>query len=414
MISKETNDLLTRVSAGTPMGDYLRRYWHPVAGESEFGKQRIKPIRLLGEDLVLFRDLNGKFGLVDRRCAHRGADLCFGFVESNGLRCSYHGWMYDQNGHCVERPFEETIDPEKKPLKRPKIGIRAYPVQQKAGLLFAYLGSQPAPLVPDWEPFSRTDGFVQIVTSDVPCNWFQCQENSIDPVHFEWTHSNWSTRLAGKTGPYAPRHVRLAFDEFEFGFTYRRIRTDTDEHDPLWTVGRVLLWPNAFFLGNHFEWRVPVDDENTLSICWLYARVPDERQPYKQHEIPTWRSPIADSQTGEWISTHVINQDMMTWAGQGRIADRTRELLGRSDQGIVLMRRRFLSELEAVGGGAEPKGLVREAGRNNRLVLPMAKRLSSVDPRVERRFTLLAGQPEDVRRAYEEAMGCSLEQGGVV
>ncbi len=148
--------------------------------------------------------------------------------------------------------------------------------------------------MPDWEFFSWPNGFRQIVLAEIPCNWFQCQENSIDPVHFEWTHSNWSVRLAGAPGPYAPTHLKVDFSEFEYGFQYKRIRTDTSAEDRLWTVGRVCLWPNGLFTGNHVEFRVPVDDENTLSVMWHFSRVPREREPYVQNSIPTWQGPIAD------------------------------------------------------------------------------------------------------------------------
>ena len=122
------------------------------------------------------------------------------------------------------------------------IKTRAYPVEVKAGLVWAYL-AQPAPLLPDWEPFSWQNGFTQVVISEVPCNWFQCQENSIDPVHFEWMHENWGQRLRGESGPYGPTHLKLDFEEFEYGFTYKRIKEDTSEEDPIWTVGRVASGP---------------------------------------------------------------------------------------------------------------------------------------------------------------------------
>ena len=96
-------------------------------------------------------------------------------------------------------------------------------------------------------------------------------------MHFEWMHDNWSLRLSGKTGPYASKHLKLKFEEFDYGFIYKRVRADSDERNPYWTVGRVALWPNGFYLGNHFEWRVPVDDENTLSVAWFFMRVPKGR-----------------------------------------------------------------------------------------------------------------------------------------
>ena len=189
-------------------------------------------------------------------------------------------------------------------------------MKECAGLLFAYLGPQPVPELPVWEPFTWENGFREIVLSDVPCNWFQCQENSCDPVHFEWMHDNWSLRLAGKTGPYASKHLQLKFEEFDHGFIYKRVREDSDERNPYWTVGRVALWPNGFYLGNHFEWRVPIDDENTLSVAWFFMRVPKGREPYLQETVPTWISPIKD-ENGRWISSHVINQDIIAWVGQG-------------------------------------------------------------------------------------------------
>ena len=266
-------------------------------------------------------------------------------------------------------------------------------MQEKCGLLFAYFGPFPAPLLPDWEPFSRRDGFVQVVTADIPCNWLQCQENSIDPVHFEWMHANWSARLRGKGEPNGPEHVRLDFEEFPYGFVYKRIQSNTDEQDPLWTIGRALLWPNGFFLGNHFEWRVPVDDENTLNVCWIYEAVPQARRPYQQQVVPCWKSPLKQPGSDRWISSHVINQDIIAWVGQGRIADRSREHLGRGDRGITMMRRRLLAELKATEAGEEPKALIRDPQLNLCVKLPMANRVTLGANAIAGRFILHAGQP---------------------
>jgi 5,5'-dehydrodivanillate O-demethylase len=414
MLEESKNELLTRVGPGTPMGDLLRRYWMPIAGVTEFERESVRAVRLFGEDLVLYRDLSGTFGLVDRQCPHRRADLSYGFVESCGIRCNYHGWQFDERGAAVELPFEDLANPEAR--FRDRVRIRAYPVEVKAGLVWAYLGPQPAPLVPDYEPFNWTNGFRQIVISEVPCNWLQAQENSIDPVHFEWMHRNWSLRLGGATGPYAPRHLKVAFDEFEHGFVYRRITEDTDERDLLWTVGRTCLWPNALFTGDHFEWRVPIDDGNMLSVTWHFARVPHDRQPYVQEKIPTWHGPIVDPLTGRWISTHVMNQDFIAWVGQGRISDRQNEHLGSSDRGVIMVRKRFMEDLERVKSGEDPKAIVRDPAQNVDIPLPIALRdvLLNGLPRAEfekhpilgaRRYPFQAGQPEEVRQAFDEAMG---------
>ncbi len=328
------------------MGELLRRYWQPIAGASELDANPIKPVRLMGEDLVLYRDCGGHYGLIDRHCPHRRADMTYGWVEDNGIRCSYHGWLMDQTGRCLEQPYEDTANP--KPSKA-GCDTKAYPVKECAGLLFAYLGPLPAPELPVWEPFTWGNGFREIVLADVPCNWFQCQENSIDPVHFEWMHDNWGSRLRGGDANAAPKHLKLKFEPFEHGFIYKRVREGQSEEDRYWTVGRVALWPNGFFLGSHFEWRVPVDDENTLSVAWFFMRVPKGREPYVQERVPTWMSPLKD-ENGRFITSHVINQDIIAWAGQGRIADRTKEHLRSSDIGITMMRSALLRGDRSHGG----------------------------------------------------------------
>ena len=413
MLTAEKNELLTRVGPGTPMGALLRRYWQPIGGASELDIDPIKPLRLLGEDLVLYRDRGGRYGLVDRRCSHRRADLAYGWVEATGIRCSYHGWLFDESGRCLEQPYEDTANP--KPAKA-GCHIAAYPVRELAGLLWAYLGPPPAPELPVFEPFTWPNGFREIVLADVPCNWFQCQENSIDPVHFEWMHDNLGSRLRGDTSN-AAKHLRIKFEEFEHGFVYKRVREGQGEEDRNWTVGRVALWPNGFYLGRHFEWRVPVDDENTLSVAWFFMRVPKGREPFVQTRVPTWRSPIKDA-NGRWITSHVMNQDFVGWVGQGTIADRTRENLRSSDVGISMMRQRFFAEIEAVQAGRNPKGIVRDAAQARSIALPdMGREINTQgialedfhkDPVLRQQlegFRHLYGQPPEVRRAFAQAMG---------
>ena len=400
------------------MGDLMRRYWQPVAAIAELDDHPTKAIRLMGEDLVLYKDLSGNYGLVERHCPHRRADLSYGFVEAGGLRCSYHGWCFDAAGRCIEAPFEETANPNQRFTQT--IKITAYPVEAKAGLLWAYLGPQPAPLVPNWEPFTWQNGFVQIAFAEVPCNWFQCQENSIDPVHFEWQHSNLAVRLAGSTGPYTARHTKIGFKEFDYGWTYHRVREDTDEQIELWTVGRACLWPNALFTTQHFEWRVPIDDENTLSVTWHFARVPREREPYVQKRIPYWTGPLTDPATGRWITSHVMNQDFMAWVGQGRISDRTGEHLGRSDAGVVVIRNQFLADIEAIREGRDPKAIVRDPAANRCIPLPMLSKehfvngLTMADIKAgpllalsvtPDRYIFQSGQPEAILREYEAVVG---------
>jgi 5,5'-dehydrodivanillate O-demethylase oxygenase subunit len=396
VLSAERNELLCQTSAGTPTGELLRRYWHPIAGSSELTPTTVLPIRLFGEDLVLYRDQSGQLGLVDRHCPHRRADMSYGFTESVGLRCNYHGWLFDWDGSCLHQPYEETRHPEGN--FKQKVRIKAYPVRELAGMVWAYLGPAPAPELPRWARY-RARGFKQVVLSEIPCNWFQCQENSIDPVHFEWLHSNWSQVLRGEVDYRSPRHLALGFDEFEHGFVYRRVREDTSYDDELWTTGRVCLWPNCLYTG-HFEWRVPIDDHNTLSVGWFIDELPGD-QPYEQDEIPAWRAPVFDEKTGRMINTHIMNQDYIAWVGQGVIADRTREHLGESDRGVVRMRRRMLEQLDRIAAGKDPIGVIRDPGRNHDIYLPMVTRPGAGPARQE--FLFLAGQPEAVRNAHIEA-----------
>jgi 5,5'-dehydrodivanillate O-demethylase oxygenase subunit len=416
VLSEADNQLLTRVGPGTPMGELMRRYWHPIAAVSELEAHPTKAVRLLGEDLVIYKDRSGRYGILDRHCPHRRADLSYGYVEEHGLRCSYHGWLFGEGGQCLAQPYDDIAYPQLK--FKDKVRIKAYKLEAKAGLLWAYLGPDPAPLVPNWEPFTWENGFVQIVYADIPCNWVQCQENSIDPVHFEWLHANWGIAqqafAQGQAPTYAPRHLQLKFEEFDHGFIYRRIREDTDENHELWTTGRVCLWPNALFTGGHFEWRVPVDDNNTLSVTWAFNRVPKDREPFQQTSIPAWRGPIRDPRTDRWISSHIMNQDFIGWVGQGTVADRTQEHLGMSDRGIVMLRKRFTDDLKAIAAGGDPKGLVRDPKLNECIQIPLVgrERLRNGITREQlnkrhflKAYIFQAGQPKEVREAFRAAMG---------
>jgi 5,5'-dehydrodivanillate O-demethylase len=236
-------------------------------------------------------------------------------------------------------------------------------------------------------------------------------------VHFEWMHDNWGSRQRGNDSNAAPKHLKLKFEEFEHGFVYKRVREGQSEEDRYWTIGRVALWPNAFYLGSHFEWRVPVDDENTLSVAWFFMRVPKGREPYIQREVPTWVSPLKD-ENGRLITSHIINQDIVAWTGQGRIADRTKENLRSSDIGITMMRQRFFAEIEAMAAGNEPTGIIRSANAAQCISLPnMARELNTEGvPLAEfekhpllnvrlKDFRFHYGQPAEVRRAFVDAMG---------
>jgi len=377
----------------------MRRYWQPIAAAGELDENPIKQVRLLGEDLVLYRDGRGTCGLLELHCAHRRADLSYGIVEQCGLRCNYHGWLYDETGQCIEQPFDDIAYGEVRFKER--IQVRAYQVEQRGGLLWAYLGPAPAPLVPDWGPFGWQDGIVQIVFTEVPCNWFQCQENSIDPVHFEWLHSYWSYVRNGRSGQPPPHHLKVGFDEFEYGFVYRRVQEGQPDDNPLSTIGRTCLWPNALYTGDHFEWRVPVDDTTTLSVGRFFDRVaPGHEVPDKRYYH--WASPLKDPYSGRWINSHIMNQDFIAWVGQGAVADRTLEHLSPSDRGIIMMRQKMFEQMDVVARGGDPKCTFRNPEANRALPLPYPQVSTQGRPPGDPRFPFLSGQPAEIAEVYRQ------------
>ncbi len=179
MMSPEQNELMTRVGPGTRCGALMRHYWHPVALADELPAERpAKAVRVLGQDFVLFRDERGRHGLLDRDCPHRGADLAFGRLEDGGLRCLFHGWLFDVDGKCLETPAE----PEGSVLCQ-RVRQRSYPVVVKNGIVFAYLGEGEAPAFPDFDCFLAPGTHAFAFKGLIECNWLQALEVGIDPAH---------------------------------------------------------------------------------------------------------------------------------------------------------------------------------------------------------------------------------------
>jgi 5,5'-dehydrodivanillate O-demethylase oxygenase subunit len=428
--SEEENVILTRVGRGTPMGELLRRYWHPVAPVLELRHPRVKPVRLLGEDLVLFAKPAGGYGLIARTCPHRGTDLSHGWVDEEQLRCPYHGWAFDDRGSCTEQPFEQA---DGSPGFRDTVRLDAYPTASVGGLIWAYLGPDPAPLLPDFEPYSWTHGFAEIILTELPCNWFQCHENSVDPVHFEWLHTNWTAAQQAPDAPrYGARHLSADFVEFEFGFVCLRevdegrvvVRPTSHSHS-LAEGGMLCMWPHTLVTGKTIEWRVPMDDTHTLHITRQYSTLPDDAPPVHQEPdaIPYWYGPLTDPATGRLLTSHMLNREFAAWIGQGTVADRTKERLGRSDAGITLLRQRFLEEIDRVADGKDPAGTVRDHGQNSRIPLPVYRKSWYVDGMSREAYEQLlgrhrksalagdgypsvqAGRPEHIRRMYRDLPG---------
>jgi 5,5'-dehydrodivanillate O-demethylase len=361
MLSQEENEMLTRVGPGTPAGELLRRYWLPVSVAQDLTQENpTKFVRILGEDLVLFRDKSGRAGLLADRCSHRGASLCYGRVEERGIACPYHGWLYDTNGNCLETPAEP---PESK--FRFTIKHKAYPVQKFIGLYWAYMGPQPAPLIPRYDLWVRKDGRRRIVIQpQLDCNWFQAMENSVDPAHLQVLHQDTANR--GKTPASTTRGFTDDVKEFEFfevpyGIMKRRtyINGKWDEHP--------LIFPNILRQANATQIRVPIDDTHTRVFFIRFdptedgSLVEEAGDPPVQVVKPYKNPPDALHPFARFRMDEVQAQDHMAWETQGPIADRTHERLTSSDRGIVMLREIVKREIERVRKGLDPKGVIRDA-----------------------------------------------------
>ncbi len=376
MLTEEQNEQLTRVGPGTPMGELLRRYWYPVAGSAELRERPTKSIKLLGESMTLFRDLQGRLGLIGQRCAHRGVDLVHGIPENEGLRCIYHGWMYDATGQCLEQPAEPPESVFKEKVKLP-----AYPVQELGGLIWTYLGPEPAPLLPRWELFVQENVLRHVGVSVVPCNWLQCQENALDSTHAEWLHGHFGDYVMDRRGITDPDQrrrfqrikgshvVKVDFDPFEFGIIKRRLREGESEEGEGWRLGHPMVFPNMVHIGEPgikgLQIRVPMDDTHTWHLTYqVYYAEPSVEVP-KQESVPMYETPI------EELPDYVTGQDMLAWQKQGEIADRTTEMLTASDKGIIMFRRMLNEQMEVVRDGGEPMNVFRDPAANRSIPLPM-------------------------------------------
>jgi 5,5'-dehydrodivanillate O-demethylase len=368
MLTKDANERLTRVGPGTPMGAVMRRYWHPIATTTELEQEPVLAVRLLGEDLALYRAESGELGLVAQRCPHRGASLAYGIPEQDGLRCPYHGWKFSAEGTCLEQPAEPSDSTFKD-----RIRIPAYPVQAMGGLIWAYLGPEPVPLLPRYDLFVRDDLDREIGITRLPCNWLQIMENSLDPVHLEYLHTryfNYVMRRKGQPEPTQTRHhLKIAFDVFEFGIQKRRLLEGQTEDADDWRIGHPLLFPGILAIGDHscprFEIRVPMDDTHTLHF-WYFGTPRAPGAPPQMH-IPVYDNPFRHD-NGALVVETVNGQDMMVWVTQGEVSDRTTERLGTSDKGVILLRELLDEQIRRVERGEDPLGVLRDPARNEPMI----------------------------------------------
>ena len=420
MLTVEENERLTRVGPGTPMGNLLRRYWHPVGGVAEMDERWTLPVRILGEDLVLFKNRTGAFGLIGAACPHRRASLLYGIPTDDGIRCPYHGWKFDGSGRCLEQPNE----PPESNFKD-KVSLAGYPVQEMGGLLWAYLGPQPAPLIPRYDGFVIEGTIRHCGRAVINCNWLQIMENSVDPLHTEWLHGNLYEFLREQRGApvkvaISRKHAKIAFDEFPWGIVKRRLLVGQSEDVSDWTTGHPIMFPNMLAVGSGggawtqytFQIRVPRDDVSTNHF-WFHAFVPPAGADVPQRlldRVAMYEAPIRDA-NGQYLLEYVHVQDIMAWETQGPIADRSLEGIGTSDIGLVTYRKMLQRELKKVEDGLDPMATIRDPREHVQIDLPLEtnkahfadgfesllkRHMSSFSPIAPDLLAIFSGKPKEL------------------
>ena len=324
----------------------------------------IRAVKILGEELVVYRDKKGGYGLVGEHCPHRLASLAYGRIEEDGIRCPYHGWKFDGTGKCLEQPAEPPDSTFKDKIKHV-----AYTVELLGGLLFAYLGPEPKPLLPRWDVLVWQNGKRWILKeSIIECNWLQPMENSVDPSHLFWLHGD-TAHLAPRVKKYAERHE---FIRFEYGIKKRRTTlpyatgegSQVDEHPLLFpTILRHVAPADDGKAHRHnLQIRVPVDDHHTQVFRVNFVPSPSEKAA-ADDEVPYQFSQLKEGARG-YNMRMVSAQDSMAWETQGKVTDRTQEHLGSGDEGVIALRKLLREQIERVQQGSDPLGIIRDPAKN--------------------------------------------------
>ena len=353
--TKEEWNEFAYMGPGTLAGRYMRLFWHPVYVSDDLPIGRPKPIRILGEDFTLYRGESGAAHVVDFRCAHRGTQLSIGWVEGDDVRCRYHGWKYGPDGQCTEQPGEPEPFCE-------KVRIKSYPTQEYLGFVFAYLGEGTPPTFRRYPAFER-DGVRLVTHWERGYNYFNAAENDAIHVFFTHhrTHGSWRDmqlpRIEAEETPSGLASIRIWPDG-------RRTQTRT-------------LMPNMSYRkarnsnagrGNNLSWKVPIDDHHfsQFNLEWFPFGEKAERYVQRRKEFAKDQTFVdelvakvfsgelhLDDIPVEGADVHTINQveDGSTQRGQGVIADRTAERLGRTDAPVILLRRIWQRELRALAEG---------------------------------------------------------------
>ncbi|MBV8889252.1 MAG: Rieske 2Fe-2S domain-containing protein [Alphaproteobacteria bacterium] len=352
---------LARTGPGTLAGRFMRRFWMPVSRAEDVAIGQAKPIRIMSEDFTLYRGQSGAAQVIDYRCPHRGAQMHLGWVEGDDIRCVYHGWKFDPSGQCIEQPAEEAGFAR-------KVRTGSYPTREHLGLVFAYFGEGAPPAFPPY-PAPLAEGLIENAAPPiVPCNYLQCFENSLDEVHVAFVH------LIGGSHSGIYDLPEISAEETPWGMArYGRRGNELRvslHYMPNCT--RVLVPPMAGLDGEG-GWRelylnfTPIDDENNIWFITNLVRVTGAAaDSYRAKREQYWRRQ-AEAGPAEKLAQQVMAgrlrfseidhpdrvrvQDIAVQAGQGRIADRRNERLGRSDTAIIMWRRMLAREMRAMAEG---------------------------------------------------------------
>jgi len=348
---------LIGVGPKDPAGKLFRCYWLPIEVSADLG-DKPKEVRILGEDLVLFRFPDGKPGLVGRKCAHRNASLVMGTVERDGLRCCYHGWLYDRTGQCIDQPAE----PDRKKYAG-EIKIAGYPAEDRYGIIWAYMGQGEPPLIPPYDIFVRGDGWNRTVKSYHQCNWLQVAENMVDPLHTSFLH-----RFSPLTDVVAECPVFDKTEDTQYGFVVQSTRTDQGhsrlDHFVFPAMNRVAV--NHIHPPLEICWFcTPIDETHTISVSYRFVPNPpgaDEAAIQKRIQMVEEQDRRIPRASPHESGSLVFAQDMWAMESQGPVSDRTQEHLANSDKGVIRLRRGYWDALKAIEAGRDPPNILRDPG----------------------------------------------------
>jgi phenylpropionate dioxygenase-like ring-hydroxylating dioxygenase large terminal subunit len=406
MLTSAQNKLVTEVGPGTPLGEVMRRYWLPACLSEEIAKPNCPPVRvkLLGEELVAFRNSDGRIGLLEEYCPHRLASMFLGRNEENGLRCVYHGWKFDVEGKCTDMPNE----PPESRFKE-KVALKSYPIIELGGVVWAYLGAKEnMPEAPAMEWLRAPAAHRNVTVTHEFCNYLQAIEGGIDTVHSSFLHNNDLSDLAHfKRIAQAPR---LEVERTAYGFRYAGIRDIGDKGQYVRIYQFVLPFHQFRSAQVNYEqgkgsrkaipqirghmW-VPMDDENTLIFNWIFAIEKDNpftRDYIEKYEAGAGRGAAGEtrvrhrSRANNWLIDREVqrtktytgiqgvnSQDLAVQESMGPIVDRSRERLGTTDKAIIELRHLLLDSIDDMKKGGKPRAVDPKTYRNIRsgdLVLP--------------------------------------------